>query len=141
VLDGVQIPTGRGNFGDRGAHCKVWGLSAMSCAKTAELIDLPFGLWTLVDQRKHAFNRQVAPMCLTTICHELCKNGLTDRFFCLDCGLGWVEGHTSSIVFARWCQCALMGGHIASTTELSICSGDATLCQITLTTCYYYNKK
>ena len=24
----------------------------------------------------------------------------------LDCGLGWVEGSTSSSVFARWCQCA-----------------------------------
>jgi len=23
-------------WGDRGAHCKVWGLSAMSCAKTVE---------------------------------------------------------------------------------------------------------
>ena len=30
------------------AYCKVYGLSAVSCAKTAELIDLPFGLWTRV---------------------------------------------------------------------------------------------
>jgi len=29
-------------WGERGAHCKVSGLSAVSCAKTAELIDLPF---------------------------------------------------------------------------------------------------
>jgi len=31
----------------------------------AELIDLPFGLWTLVGRRKHKFNHicQVAPMC------------------------------------------------------------------------------
>jgi len=31
----------------------------------AEPIDLSFGLWTLVGQRKHKFNRirQVAPMC------------------------------------------------------------------------------
>jgi len=31
----------------------------------AEMIDLPFGLWTLVDWRKHKFNRirQVVPMC------------------------------------------------------------------------------
>ena len=35
----------------RGAHCKV------SCAKTAEPIDLPFGLWTQVGRRKHKFNR------------------------------------------------------------------------------------
>jgi len=37
----------------------------MSCAEMAELIDLPFGLWTRVGQRKQKFNyiRQVAPMC------------------------------------------------------------------------------
>jgi len=37
----------------------------MSCAEMAELIDLPFGLWTRVDRRKHEFSRihQVAPMC------------------------------------------------------------------------------
>jgi len=28
----------------------------MSCAKTAEAIDLPFGLWTQVRPRKHKFN-------------------------------------------------------------------------------------
>jgi len=50
----------------------------VSCAKTAELIDLLFGLWTRVGQRKHSFNRicQVATMC------------------------------TNSVVFARWRQCA-----------------------------------
>jgi len=31
----------------------------------AELIDLPFGLWTLVGRKKHKFSRilQMAPMC------------------------------------------------------------------------------
>jgi len=28
--------------------------------------------------------------------------------------------------------------HLANTTEPSMCDGDAALCQITLTTCYYY---
>jgi len=37
----------------------------VSCAKTAEPIDLPFELWTGVGRNKHKFNhiRQVAPMC------------------------------------------------------------------------------
>ena len=35
-------------FGERVAHCKVRALSAVSCAETAEPIDLPFGLWTRV---------------------------------------------------------------------------------------------
>jgi len=30
------------------------------------------------------------------------------------------------------------GCHLANTIELSVCSGDAVLCQITLTTCYSY---
>jgi len=39
--------------------------SAMSCAKMAELTDLPFGLWTRVGRRKHKLNRicQVTTMC------------------------------------------------------------------------------
>jgi len=59
----VQIPMGMGNLGERGAYCKV---SAVRCAKTAEPITLPFGLWTWVGRRQHKFNqiRQVAPMCL-----------------------------------------------------------------------------
>jgi len=44
ILDGgPDPPMGRSNFGQRGAHYKV---SAVSCAKTAEAIDVPFGLWT-----------------------------------------------------------------------------------------------
>jgi len=49
-------------------HC------AISCAKTSEPIDLPFGLWTRVGRRKHKF-----------------------------------------IVFARWRQRALTGGHVSTT--------------------------
>jgi len=64
VLDGgPDLPVERGNFGgERGAHSKIY---AISCAKTAELIDLSFGLWTRVGPRKHRFNRirQVALMC------------------------------------------------------------------------------
>ena len=46
VLDGDQHPPmGRGNFeGESVAHCKVWGRSSVSCAKTAEMIEVPFGL-------------------------------------------------------------------------------------------------
>jgi len=37
----------------------------MICAKTAEPLDLPFGLWTVVSRRKHRFNRirQLAQAC------------------------------------------------------------------------------
>jgi len=75
---------GRGNFRRKGRPLQVGGLSAVTGAETAEPIDLPFRLWTLVGRRKHEFNRilQVAPMC------------------------------TISIALARCRQCAHMGGHI-----------------------------
>jgi len=43
----------------------------VSCAKTAEPVDLPFWLWTRVSRRKHKFNRirQVAPMCPHGMAH------------------------------------------------------------------------
>jgi len=58
----------------------------------------------------------------------------------LGCGLGWAEGSTSSIVFARWVapMCSHGSAHLrqpANTIEPFVCDGDAALCQITLTTC------
>ena len=61
---------------DRGAHCKVYALSALAVQKR--------------------LNRSI------------CRIG---------CGLEWAEGCTSSIVFARWRQCALMEGHAPSPVE------------------------
>jgi len=69
--------------------------------RSAETIDLTFGMWTRVGRRKHKFNRirQVAPMC------------------------PYERAHWS---------------HLANTIEQSVWCGDAAICQITLTTCYYY---
>jgi len=57
----------------------------MSCVKTAELIDLLFGLWTRVGRRKHKFNRirQVANTIEPSIfCGDtaLCQITLTTLF-------------------------------------------------------------
>jgi len=67
VLDGGPDPYGKGQFWGKGRPLQIIGIhSAVSCAKTAEPIDLPFGLWTQVGRRQHKFNRirQVAPTCL-----------------------------------------------------------------------------
>jgi len=45
VLDRLRSPMRGGNFEGRKA--------AMSCAKTAEPIEMPFGIWTRVGPRKH----------------------------------------------------------------------------------------
>jgi len=37
-----------------------------------------------------------------------------------NCGLEWAEGCTSSIVFARWRQCALVEGHVAATCRITL---------------------
>jgi len=46
VLDtGLDACIGRGNFeGEGPSHCKVWGYSAVFCAKMAEPIEMPFRL-------------------------------------------------------------------------------------------------
>ena len=67
----------------------VLSLTVVSHAKTAEPIQMPFGLWTLVAEG------------------SMCYMG------------------------AHW-------RHLANTTEPSVCGGDAALCQIIMTTCYYY---
>ena len=36
------------------------------------------------------------------------------------CGLGWAEGSISSIVFARWRQCAVMGRHFGATWRIQM---------------------
>jgi len=58
----------------------------MSCAETAKPIELPFGLWTQMGQRKHKFNRscQMAPIC------------------------------TISVVFPRWRQCTRRHSAVSS---------------------------
>jgi len=52
-----RFPLRMDNFeGGRAAHYKVKGLSALSCAKTAEPIDVPFGMWTRMGARKHVLD-------------------------------------------------------------------------------------
>jgi len=61
--------------------------SVVSCAKMAETIDLPFGLWSRVGQKKHKFNRirQVAPMCPHGSAHLRNLANTIEPFGC--CGL------------------------------------------------------
>ena len=47
----------RGNLGWKvAAHCKVQGHSAVICAKTAEPIEMPFGLWSRIVPRNHVLD-------------------------------------------------------------------------------------
>ena len=54
VLDGSPTPSCKSNFEGEGvAHCKVYRLSAVSCAKMAKPITMPFEIWAWVGPRKH----------------------------------------------------------------------------------------
>ena len=62
--------------------------------------------------------------CMASSCYELCRNGWTDR------DAVWVvdSGGLKETWGAHW-------RNLANATEPSVCSGDAALCQISLTTC------
>ena len=42
--------------GEGASYCKVWEQSAVNCAKTAEPIEIPFGLWSWMGSRNHALD-------------------------------------------------------------------------------------
>jgi len=52
VLMGYRSPHGRANFLPERTCPGMSDDTAMSCAKMAEPIEMPFGLWTLVGPRK-----------------------------------------------------------------------------------------
>jgi len=56
----------------------------------------------------------------TTLCRELCKKTAEPIIYGLGCELDWAEGSTSSIIFARWRQCAHMEGHIGATWRIRL---------------------
>ena len=60
VLDGSRSPMGRDTFErERGvplSYCKVQEQSAVICAKTAEPIEMPFGLWARMVPVNHVLD-------------------------------------------------------------------------------------
>jgi len=56
-MEGPDRPSGRGNFGENVAgHCKVMGHSTVSCARTAEPIDMTFWSKTRVGPKNHVLD-------------------------------------------------------------------------------------
>ena len=94
-------------------HHSTTYLSTVICTKTAEPIEMPFGLWARMSQRKHILygaqiphvkeqllGKRHARACPTILPWTVQK--LLNRSIChLGCGLGWAELSTSSIVFVR----------------------------------------
>jgi len=153
-LDGFRIPRWEGaNFRERVAHCKVYGLSAVSCAETTKPIDLPLVLWTWVGWRKHEFNHihQMLPLCTVSIVfsrwhqctrwHSSVSCAKTAEPVYLPFGL-WTQVSQRKHKFDRICLVAPMclhgrahWCHLANMIQLSVSGSDVVLCQITLPTC------
>jgi len=65
VLDGGPYPHGKGQFfGERVGHYKVpvQGHSAVTCAKTAEPMVMPFVLWAWTGPRSHELDGVQIPI-------------------------------------------------------------------------------
>jgi len=56
VLDGANIPHGRGNFEGGEWRPIVKYRDTIICSKTAEPIEIPFGLWAQADPRNHVLD-------------------------------------------------------------------------------------
>jgi len=108
-------------------------VTLMSPAKTAELIEMMFGLWAQMGPRNHVldgvqifrgkgqFWGKGRPLqSIGTLCGHLCENSWTNRFAVWVVDSEWAEGNTSSIVFARWRQCVLPCGHIGATWRIRL---------------------
>ena len=58
VLDGGPNPPWKGAIlrAEGASHCKIYGHSAVISAKTAEPIEMPFGLWAGMGPRNHVLD-------------------------------------------------------------------------------------
>ena len=90
-------------------------------------IEMPFGLWARMGPKNHVLNGssdrhgkgQFLGKASPTVKYRdflpCAVQKRLNRSICrLGSGLRWAEGSTSSIIFARWRQCAQMGGQIGA---------------------------
>ena len=114
----------------------VWSVvchTSETCKKTAELIEMQLGLRTWVSPGNHVLDGVQSPRGKGKLLGKgapivkyvdlllwAVQKRLNGSICCLGCGLGWAEGSTSSIVFARWRQSALLCGHIGATWRIRL---------------------
>jgi len=141
VLDGGPHPSmGRSIFEGKGAsHCKVWGHSAVPVRKRLNESRCHLGA--------NSFGTQFA--IIGFVGYNFGCMIASDTFFdsrggflgssypvkTADFEVRWDVAMATTLAFYI---CGAHWRHLANTTEPSMCISDAALCQITLTTCYYY---
>ena len=127
---------------------------AVISAKTAEAIEMPFMLLAWMGRRNHELDGDQASPSEGAILgkgapipryRDFLPSAVQKRIrLYLPFGL-WTRLSQRKHKFNRIRQVAPMCPHgrahwckLGNTIELSVCGSDAALCQITLTTCYYY---
>jgi len=146
VLDGGSDPPWEGAIlrGKGASHCKVWGHSAVVHAKTAETIEMPFGLSTRVGPENHILDGGPDPPCQAAMFEGLSAVSCarTAEWVYLTFGL-WTHVGRRKHKFSYICQVAPMcphgkahSHHLVNMIEPSVCGGNVVLCQITLTSCF-----
>ena len=94
---------GRGNFAGKGMSRHARRHSDVNSAKTAEPIEMPFGLRTRVDPRKHVLDGAQIMYAMGQLLKERTCPGMSDDILpsavqkwlnrsicCLGCGLGYI---------------------------------------------------
>jgi len=133
-LMGSRCPYGKGSIlmGKRAAHRKVSGRCAVSYAKTAEPIEMPFGMWIRMGLRNRVLDgdpnrpgharRQSAVSCAKMAEPIEMRLGFMTR-------VGPTKRVLGGVV--HWRQ-------LLNTIAPSMyCGGDAACCQVTLITCLH----
>jgi len=96
--------------------------------------EMPFRLWTRTGPKNHELHGGPEPLAwegailgkgspivkYRDFLPWVVQKRLNRLIYCLGCGLGWAEGSTSSIVFARWRQCPHMGRYIGATWRIRL---------------------
>ena len=151
VLDCGPDPPWEGEISSGKEHSTVICAKWLNC-----MMAMLFGLWARTGPRNHKLDGSPDPPWEGTILGKgvpivKCRDFLpwavqkwpNQSSSCFGYGLGWAEGSTTSVVFARWRQCAHMGGHIGATWQIWLNRPSVVAMQsyvITLTTCYYLTK-
>jgi len=131
---GSRSPHGKGQFwGEKQRPIVKYRDSVVICAKLAEPFEVLFWLWARMGPRNHVLDgvqilHAEGQLLGGRACPGMPNNTLSwavqkwlNQSIChLGCQFGWPKGSTSSIVFTRWHQCALMEGHIGASLRIRL---------------------
>jgi len=116
--------------------------TAVSCSKMAEPIEMPFQLWakgtvycmgSRFPHVKEQFLEERTSHGIPNDTAVSCAKMATPFDMPFGCGLGWAEG--------SMCYMEARRRHLANAIEPYVWGGNALLCQITLTACYYFEHR